>query len=531
MRPDEKYDHHQDIPTSNASEQDAEEGATMDDTTELPNVATETTILKLEDGVRIVGFDDGILAFVGTEDQIQRSKSSGQAYQWQHNGPNLVAAVPGERLEDREDHGIYRLRVIPMVIGLGDGSSFAIVDCPREVRNQREVPIQQGEATTASLEDGTIVFGIPGARIDTDASTDLYQFDFAPVLRTLPSGEILVRGPAEGIIENESLQALTPDGRNLVVIPRERIAKVEDGTVIHRAHKEAYNNDLTAFREAATKFARANNTFVFFYNGHIDDRGFDKLVQECEKALRTSPRTKERNRVLLILVTEGGDPHAAYRCARYLWHHFRGYQILIPGWCKSAGTLLAMGADEIYISEFGELGPIDLQILEKDADLMDSSATLRASLDAIRENSYQAFDHYMNELGRYPSMTFQTRSEISTKLTNEIHSSISGKIDPRELGKMHRYLKLCYEYGVRLSVRARNIDEAGVRKLVYDYPQHGFVIDQYEAMDLFPNVISEALDGFGDILDHIGPLSQRLRFPYSQGRQIIETIATPHGKV
>ena len=525
MRPDEKHDHCQDIPTSNASEHDAEEGTTVDDTIELPNVATETTFHEFEDGVRIVGFDGGILAFAGTEDQIQRSQSSGQAYHWQHSGTNLVAAVPGERLADRKDHGIYKLCVIPMVIGLGDGSSFAIVDCPREV------PIQQGEATTASLEDGTIVFGISGARIDTDASTDSYQFDFVPVLRTLPSGEILVRGPAEGIIENESLQALTPDGRNLVVIPRERIAKVEDGTVIHRAHKEAYNNDLTAFRDAATKFARANNTFVFFYNGQIDDRGFDKLVQECEKALRTSPRTKERNRVLLILVTQGGDPHAAYRCARYLWHNFRGYQILIPGWCKSAGTLLAMGADEIYISDFGELGPIDPQVPEKDADLRDSSATLRASLDAIRENSYQAFDHYMNELGRYPSMTFQTRSEISTKLTNEIHSSISGKIDPRELGKMHRYLKLCYEYGVRLSARSMNIDEAGVRKLVYDYPQHDFVIDQYEARDLFLNRISEELDGFGDILGHIGPLSWRLRFPYSQGRQIIETIATPHGKV
>ena len=412
------------------------------------------------------------------------------------------------------------------MIGSGDGSSFKLVDYSGTAQ------IQPGQPTRASLEDGTIVWGIPGEIIDTYEFGTMYQFNVAPVLLTLSTGDIFVRGPAEKIIENDSLQAVTHDGHSFEVIPRERIAKDADGTVIHRAYMEAYNNDLTAFRDAAKIFARANNTFVFFYNGKIDDQGFDKLVQKCENAFRTSRPTNERNRVLLILVTEGGDPHAAYRCARYLWHHFRGYQILIPGWCKSAGTLLAMGADEVYMSDFGELGPIDLQILEKDADFMDSSATLRASLDAIRENSYEAFDHYMNELGRYPSMTFQTRSEISMKLTNEIHSSISGKIDPRELGKMHRYLKLCYEYGVRLAARARNIDGAGVRKLVYDYPQHGFVIDQYEAIpDLFPNVISKDLDGFQAILDHIGPLSSRLRLPYSQGRQIIETIATPHGHV
>jgi len=35
------------------------------------------------------------------------------------------------------------------------------------------------------------------------------------------------------------------------------------------------------------------------------------------------------------------------------------------GWCKSAGTILAIGADELIMGEYAELGPIDVQLLDK----------------------------------------------------------------------------------------------------------------------------------------------------------------------
>ena len=524
MKPDETRDDHHEISESDAPIDDGGEDVDTEPDGETSGDDVSSTILTFEDGIRLVTMEHGALALAGSEEQFSRAKQSGKAYRFSFDPKTpAVAAVPDGILRSDGDDAIFSMEFIPVVIGRGDGSNFAVVDYSGQVRLDSDIAVR------ASLDDGLIVFGLTGDKVDLQESIDIYLFDFAPMLLSYGSGEHFVRGPAEKIIEGELVNAVTHEGRSYVVIPRERMTRADDGTVIHRAEMEEYSNDLSAFRTAAKTFAHKNNTFVFFYNGPIDDRGFNKLVRACEDALRKSPQTKERNRVLLILVTQGGDPHAAYRCARYLWHHFRGYQILIPGWCKSAGTLLAMGADEIYITEFGEIGPIDLQILDKDADFMDSSATLLAALDAIRENTYKTFDHYMNELGRHPSMTLQTRSDISSKLTNEIHASISAKIDPRELGKMHRHLQLCYEYGIRLSTRAKNISAEGVRKLVYDYPQHGFVIDRYEAVpDYFPNVISVELEGFRDILNHISPLSWSLRFPYSHSRQIIETIAAPH---
>ena len=501
---------------------DEGEKDTGEETIGAPEGGAPQTILNFDGGISLVSLEDGTLAFAGPKDQLEHANTGGQAYSWTIESSPPFAAVPHEFLCNYGEHAIFTAEFFPIVEGSGDGSSFTVVDYSGNIH------FRERSAIRASLYDGTIVWGITGPKINVQDPVECFQFEFVPILRLYGSGEYLVRGPAEKIIENEYLEAFTHDGRLYTVIPRDRIAKAEDGTVVHRAEIEEYANDLSEFRAAAEKFAQTNNTFVFFYNGPIDDLGFNKLVRACEDALKKSPRTKERNRVLLVLVTQGGDPHSAYRCARYLWHHFRGYQILIPGWCKSAGTLLAMGADEIYITEFGELGPIDLQILEKDTDFMDSSATLRAALNAIRDHSFEAFDHFMGELGRHPSMTLQTRSDISTKLTNEIHASISGKIDPQDLGKMHRHLKLCYEYGKRLSARAGNINPEGVRRLVYDYPQHGFVIDRYEAMsELFSNKIGEGLEGFLEIVDHVTPLSWGLRYPYSQGRQIIETIAAP----
>ena len=520
MRPDDAQTNETDIPPYDASEHNVRQEDEADETVESSGGGSQL-IAEFEDHVQLVRLENGDIIFIGSEEQFSFRNQSGIAYYWVHDTLGTIAAVPQNIVSAEGNRVRYTAEFIPIVVGSGDGSSFAIIDYSSFVE------IQEGMPHRASLDDGTLVYGIVGKKIGDLHGKELYQFDILPILIPFPSGGNLVRGPAEKIIENELVNAFTHDARPLVVIPRERVIKAKDGTVIHRADMEVYNNDLAKFRDQAERFAHANNTFVFFYNGPINDRGFDKLVRACVEALGRTPRTRERTRVLLILVTQGGDPHAAYKCARYLWHHFRGYQILIPGWCKSAGTLLAMGADEIYISEFGELGPIDLQVYEKDADFIDSSATLIAALEAIRENSYQTFDHYMSELGSHPSMTLQTRSEISTRLTNEIHASISGKIDPRELGKMHRHLKLCYEYGIRLATRARNINEEGVRRLVYDYPQHGFVIDRYEAADLFPNVISEELEGFVDILNLISPLSWRLRSPYSEERQIIETIATP----
>ena len=75
--------------------------------------------------------------------------------------------------------------------------------------------------------------------------------------------------------------------------------------------------------------------------------------------------SKMSKNILALNSTAGGDAHAAYRIARFGRRSYKELTVFVPGLCKSAGTLLCTGADQLVISETGELGPIDVQVREQ----------------------------------------------------------------------------------------------------------------------------------------------------------------------
>lgn len=103
----------------------------------------------------------------------------------------------------------------------------------------------------------------------------------------------------------------------------------------------------------ANELAKAGEVDVAIYNGLIG-RMFDEEV-----IVKTAQRRRRKN-LLLIVVTEGGDADAAFRMARCLQSKYEKFTIFVSGYCKSAGTLLAIGAHELVFSDHGELGPLDV---------------------------------------------------------------------------------------------------------------------------------------------------------------------------
>lgn len=65
----------------------------------------------------------------------------------------------------------------------------------------------------------------------------------------------------------------------------------------------------------------------------------------------------------LILETPGGSGEAAEDIVRILRSRYADMAVIIPGWAKSAGTIVAMAADEILMGRTSALGPIDPQLL------------------------------------------------------------------------------------------------------------------------------------------------------------------------
>src|SRR6266545_6505334 len=65
----------------------------------------------------------------------------------------------------------------------------------------------------------------------------------------------------------------------------------------------------------------------------------------------------------LLLHTTGGSGDAAEKFVEMCRRHCRGqFRVIVPNMAKSAGTLIALGADAILMGYCSELGPIDPQI-------------------------------------------------------------------------------------------------------------------------------------------------------------------------
>lgn len=64
----------------------------------------------------------------------------------------------------------------------------------------------------------------------------------------------------------------------------------------------------------------------------------------------------------LILETPGGSGEAAEDIVRILRAKYEDIAVIVPGWAKSAGTIMAMAADEILMGPTSALGPIDAQL-------------------------------------------------------------------------------------------------------------------------------------------------------------------------
>ncbi|MDE2835256.1 MAG: SppA protein [Bacteroidota bacterium] len=234
----------------------------------------------------------------------------------------------------------------------------------------------------------------------------------------------------------------------------------------------------------ANTVAKSRDADVFLFNGLIRRVNAERLRVVSEG------RSKRKN-VILILTTFGGDADAAYIIARHLQSNYEQFSVFVTGCCKSAGTLLALGAHELIMTDQGELGPLDVQLSKKD-ELGETQSGL-VVLDALVQLQQRAFDSFEDFFVKTKfksglTLTSQTCAKIATELTNGLFTPIYGQIDPLHLGEAGRAMNVAQKYGERLIHAGRNISMDKVYYLASNYPSHGFVIDRAEARDLFKQV-------------------------------------------
>jgi hypothetical protein len=255
----------------------------------------------------------------------------------------------------------------------------------------------------------------------------------------------------------------------------------------------------------------------FLYSGLINRDSADRLVKLVDS------RPERRKNVCLFITTFGGDPNAAYRIGRTFKKNYKDGTVLavLGGYCKSAGTLLVLCANELAFGCFGELGPLDTQI-DKPNEIIgaDSGLDLFQALAQITDSSFESFEQQMVGIIRHSggAITTKVAAEIASSLTVGLFSPISAQVDPLRLGIARRATQIGQVYGTRLA--GKNVKPGTVEKLVREYPAHGFVIDQDEARELFNNVRGFN-EGEAAIFENI---DQVLRIPVPDENAIVSDL-------
>nr|WP_313404826.1 hypothetical protein [Pseudomonas sp.] len=221
---------------------------------------------------------------------------------------------------------------------------------------------------------------------------------------------------------------------------------------------------------------------IILYIGDISRSGYELITHVCQQQ-------KLSQSAYLVLITHGGDPHAGYRIARCLRHHYGDFKLLVPDICKSAGTLIAIGAHELVIADRGELGPLDIQMTKPD-ELMERSSgmDIQQGLELLRKQTYSAFEDFMYSTRARTGISTKMAAEISAKLAGSVFQPVYGQIDPIRLGEIFRANTVGFEYGKRLETDSRNLKANALLGLITGYPAHSFVIDRKEAGTLFERV-------------------------------------------
>lgn len=205
----------------------------------------------------------------------------------------------------------------------------------------------------------------------------------------------------------------------------------------------------------------------------------DMIPEFIKQINKINSNTKE---VDLLILSNGGDPIVSWRIISLLREKFDKVSVLIPYTAYSAATLLALGADEIIMHPYGNLGPIDPQI--NITNPQGQTMTL----------GYEDITKYI-EFVKGIGITDQ-------ELLQRAFDKLTSEIPPTLIGFAKRSSQLGFSMGEKL-LKTHMKDETKIKviseTLNTKFYHHGYPLGRKEAKDIgLP--IQEVADDIKDLM-------------------------------
>jgi hypothetical protein len=219
---------------------------------------------------------------------------------------------------------------------------------------------------------------------------------------------------------------------------------------------------------------------VLVIKSGIDDDTLESIIKQIG--------TKHGEKLYMVIDTYGGDPSIGYRIMRMLQQQYDLIIAIIPDVAFSTGTLMALGADIIYMHPAASLGPLDTQIQHPTDGGQISSLEIRENLNTLSGSALSYATSYYVRLRNKMQIGKVHASKVAFDAAIKVITPIAEKIDPIYLQMSMRTSRVGQSYASKL-LKARMLKDYPVvadkvsHLLANSYDYHGYAIMLDEAQD------------------------------------------------
>ena len=133
-----------------------------------------------------------------------------------------------------------------------------------------------------------------------------------------------------------------------------------DGSSVGKEMQVFDKTISTILRDKLGKIEKHFLSDAVFYYGEIHPT-FEKYFRDFLEDLKTRRRS-QKDKLVIFLNTPGGSAETAEKMVEIIRHHYAEVYFVVPDYAMSAGTILCMSGNKIFMDYSSSLGPIDPQI-------------------------------------------------------------------------------------------------------------------------------------------------------------------------
>ncbi len=237
---------------------------------------------------------------------------------------------------------------------------------------------------------------------------------------------------------------------------------------------------ISDFQRSVAQFACDVNLPILVLNSDINVDSLREVIEALEEF-------GHQREIWVVLNSLGGEIEYAFWIAKYIRGRCDEMNVLVHDRAKSAATLIALTASRIYLGQIGELGPLDPQVRNPAG-----GSSLRSPLESVkgveflRAHYLEAFDMVVNYLRRSAGMDIAHAVEYATRASAALAESLYRPVNHRDLGEAVQRLAVGEKYAReamrRWSPLSEDATDSVVEHLVWEYPDHGHIIDVEECL-------------------------------------------------